>query len=142
MAHGHPGDGCHPFSGIFFVFGDTLVTPKLTGSILPGITRDSVLKLSQHLGYKTQEIEISIDEVNGGITTGAITEVFGSGTAASISPVGTLKYLEKDYVVGKGKVGEVSQKLYNYLTEIQHGEIPDPFNWTREIPSAEQSYSV
>ncbi len=127
---------------IFFVYGNTLVTPKLTGSILPGITRDSVLRLSQHLGYKTQEIEITIDQVIKEITSGAITEIFGSGTAASISPVGTLKYLDKDYLVGHGKVGEISQKLYNNLTGIQHGEMPDPFNWTKEIEPSERSISV
>jgi len=123
---------------IFFVFNDTLVTPKLSGSILPGVTRDSVLILAQHLGYKTREDEISIEEVIGGITTGSITEIFGSGTAASISPVGSLKYKDKDYVVGNRKVGPISQKLYDFLTGIQYGEIKDPFNWVKEIEPIEK----
>ncbi|HNV68140.1 MAG TPA: aminotransferase class IV, partial [Candidatus Ozemobacteraceae bacterium] len=119
---------------IFFVFnGDTLVTPKLNGSILSGITRDSVLVLGKHLGLKTEERELSIDEVVGGITTGSITEIFGSGTAASISPVGNLKYREKDYVVGHRRVGPITQKLFDMLLGIQYGEISNPFGWTRPV---------
>lgn len=119
---------------IFFVFNDdTLVTPKLNGSILSGITRDSVLTLGKHLGLKTEERELSIDEVVGGITTGSVTEIFGSGTAASISPVGNLKYREKDYVVGHRRVGPITQKLFDMLVGIQYGEISNPFGWTRPV---------
>ncbi|MBF0543127.1 MAG: branched-chain amino acid aminotransferase [Candidatus Riflebacteria bacterium] len=118
---------------IFFVFGDSLVTPKLNGSILAGITRDSVLTLAKTLNLKAEEREISIDEVIGGITTGSITEIFGSGTAASISPVGNLKYQEKDYIVNNRKVGPVSQKIYDFLTGVQYGEKEDPFKWIRKI---------
>lgn len=119
---------------IFFVLnGNTLVTPKLNGSILAGVTRDSVLALGKHLGYKTEEREISIDEVVGGITTGSITEIFGAGTAASISPVGNLKYREKDFVVNHRQVGPISQQLYDMLLGIQYGEISNPFDWTRKI---------
>ena len=118
---------------IFFVFGNTLVTPRLSGSILAGVTRDSVLTLAKHLGYRTEERDISIDEVVGGITTGSVTEIFGSGTAASISPVGMLKYQDRDYVVNNRKVGMVSQKLYDTLQGVQYGEIPDTFNWIRKL---------
>ncbi|MFA6748936.1 MAG: branched-chain amino acid aminotransferase [Candidatus Riflebacteria bacterium] len=124
---------------IFFVFDEkTLVTPVLNGSILPGVTRDSVLKLGESLGYKVVERQISIDEVIGGITTGSITEVFGTGTAASISPVGSLKYLDADYIVNSRKVGPVSQNLYDNLLKIQYGEIPEPFpGWTVELEGPE-----
>ncbi|MDD3001783.1 MAG: branched-chain amino acid aminotransferase [Candidatus Riflebacteria bacterium] len=124
---------------IFFVFDEkTLVTPKLNGSILPGVTRDSVLKLGETLGYKVVERKISIDEVIGGITTGSITEVFGTGTAASISPVGSLKYLDTDYIVNGRKVGPVSQNLYDNLLKIQYGELPAPFpGWTVELEGPE-----
>lgn len=118
---------------IFFVFGNKLVTPALTGSILPGITRDSVITLAKDMGMKVEERLISIDEVIGGIITGAVTEIFGSGTAASISPVGALRYKGKDYVVGDRKVGPVSQKLYETLQGIQYGEIEDKYNWIRKV---------
>jgi branched-chain amino acid aminotransferase len=97
---------------IFFVFnGNTLVTPQLNGSILPGVTRDCVIKLAPMLGLKAEERKISIDEVIGGIATGSITEIFGTGTAASISPVGSLQYKNNDYVVNSRNVGPVSQQL-------------------------------
>lgn len=116
---------------IFFVFnGNHLVTPKLNGSILAGVTRDSVLKLAPMLGLKAEERQISIDEVIGGIATGSITEVFGTGTAASISPVGNLQYHGNDYVVNGRKVGAVSQQLYDTLLSIQYGEVKDSFGWS------------
>ncbi len=118
---------------IFFVLDGKLVTPRLNGSILPGVTRDSVLQLAGQLGLKTEERAISIDEVIGGITTGSITEIFGSGTAASISPVGSLKYRDRDYVVANRKVGPISQKLYDTLMGVQYGDIPDPFNWIHPV---------
>ncbi len=124
---------------IFFVFnGNTLVTPKLNGSILPGVTRDSVLKLAPMLGLKAEERTISIDEVIGGISTGSITEVFGTGTAASISPVGNLQYRNLDYTVNSRKVGPISQQLYDTLLGIQYGEIDDPFGWTVPLQNPEE----
>lgn len=123
---------------IFFVFGDRLVTPKLNGSILPGITRDSVLALGRDMGIKTEERLISIDEVVGGITTGSVTEIFGAGTAASISPVGSLRYQDQDYVVANRRVGPLSQKMFETLRGIQYGEIPDPFHWIRKVPFEER----
>ncbi|RCK81235.1 MAG: Branched-chain amino acid aminotransferase [Candidatus Ozemobacter sibiricus] len=118
---------------IFFVFGDRLVTPALNGSILPGITRDSVLVLAREQGLKVEERPLPIDEVIGGITTGSVTEIFGSGTAASISPVGSLRYRDQDYVVGGRKVGPVSKKLYDLLRGIQYGEIEDRHGWIRKV---------
>ncbi|MBF0407726.1 MAG: branched-chain amino acid aminotransferase [Candidatus Riflebacteria bacterium] len=118
---------------IFFVFEDRLVTPKLNGSILAGVTRDTILMLAPHLNLKAEEREISIEEVVGGITTGAITEVFGCGTAASISPVGNLKYKDKDYIVNNRKVGKISQTIYDFLLGVQYGEKEDIFKWNKKI---------
>lgn len=118
---------------MFFVFGNKLVTPALTGSILPGITRKSVLQLAEHLGYEVEERLISIDEVIEGINQGTLTEAFGSGTAAVISPVGSLYFKEHDYVINNNQVGAMTEKLYKTLVDIQYGKIDDPFGWVREI---------
>ncbi|GAB6180551.1 branched-chain amino acid aminotransferase [Desulfotomaculum defluvii] len=118
---------------MFFVYGNKLVTPMLTGSILPGITRASVLELAKYLGLETEERLISIDEVIEGINSGTITEAFGSGTAAVISPVGSLYYKEKDYFINNEQVGPVTQRLYDKLVNIQYGREKDPFGWVREI---------
>lgn len=118
---------------MFFVFGNKLVTPALTGSILPGITRASVLELAKYLGLEAEERAISIDEVIEGISSGSITEAFGSGTAAVISPVGSLTYKEKEYVINGNQVGTVTQQLYDTLVNIQYGRQADPFGWVREI---------
>ncbi|MEW6710485.1 MAG: branched-chain amino acid aminotransferase [Candidatus Riflebacteria bacterium] len=124
---------------IFFVFnGNTLVTPMLNGSILPGVTRDCVIKLAPMLGLKAEERKISIDEVIGGIATGSITEIFGTGTAASISPVGSLQYKNLDYTVNNRNVGPVSQQLYDTLRAIQYGDIEDPFSWTVPLQNPEE----
>lgn len=118
---------------MFFVFGDKLVTPALSGSILPGITRASVLELAGHLGLGTEERVISIDEVVEGIGSGAITEAFGSGTAAVISPVGSLFFKGNDFVINNNQVGAVTQKLYDTLVDIQYGRTEDPFGWVKVI---------
>ena len=118
---------------MFFVYGNKLVTPALSGSILPGITRASVLELAKHLGMEAEERTISIDEVIEGIATGAITEAFGSGTAAVISPVGSLTFKEKEYVVNNNQVGPNTQNLYDTLVNIQYGRQEDPFGWVKEI---------
>jgi len=118
---------------IFFRIDDELVTPPLTGSILPGITRDSVIQLAGHWGIKVTERLISIDEVMETIETGAMKEIFGAGTAAVISPVGSLFYKEKTYKVQDGNVGEWSRRLFDEITGIQYGEKEDPFGWVREV---------
>ena len=118
---------------IFFVFGKKLVTPNLGGSILPGITRKSVIELAKHLGYQVEERPIAIDEVIAGLKDGSLTEAFGSGTAAIISPVGSLNYKEQDYLVNNNQVGSITQELYNNLVAIQYGEAQDPFGWVKEI---------
>lgn len=118
---------------IFFVINDTLVTPELTGSILPGITRKSVIQLAKHLGMKVEERSLTINEVIEGLQNGKVTEVFGTGTACVISPVGTLGYKGKTYTVGSGNVGKYSKTLYDHLTGIQYGEKEDTFGWMTVI---------
>ncbi|AZV55853.1 branched-chain amino acid aminotransferase [Clostridium sp. AWRP] len=118
---------------IFFVYGNKLVTPKLTGSILPGITRDSVIKLAAHLGYEVEERNISIDEVVKEIKDKEITEIFGTGTAAVIAPVGGLCYKGETVYAGDNKVGKVTEELYNKLVNIQYGEDEDIFGWIETV---------
>lgn len=114
---------------IFFVINDTLVTPELDGSILPGITRKSVVQLAKHLKLRVEERKIAIREIIEGLQTGAVSEVFGTGTACVVSPVGLMGYKEREFPVGGGKVGKFSEMLYNHLTGIQYGEKEDTFNW-------------
>lgn len=118
---------------IFFVIGDELITPDLTGSILPGITRDSVISLARHWGMKVSERLVSIDEVFRAQADGTLQEVFGSGTAAVISPVGELKYGEKIIRIGEGRVGPVAQKLYDAITDIQYCKGEDPMGWVEVV---------
>jgi branched-chain amino acid aminotransferase len=90
------------------------------------------------LGLKAEERRISIDEVVGGVTTGSITEIFGTGTAASISPVGSLQYQNNDYIINNRNVGPVSQQMYDTLRAIQYGDIEDPFGWTTPLQNPEE----
>jgi branched-chain amino acid aminotransferase len=118
---------------IFFRIDDELITPPLSGSILPGITRDSVIHLARHWGWKVNERRISIDEVVGGITSGQVQEIFGTGTAAVISPVGDIYYRDRHHQVRDGNVGEWAHRLYDEIVAIQYGQKADPFGWTRDI---------
>ncbi|MCP4273252.1 MAG: branched-chain amino acid aminotransferase [Gammaproteobacteria bacterium] len=119
---------------ICFVYdGKHIVTPELSGSILPGITRDSVIKLAPSLGYEVSEKRLDINEVLSDIACGKITEVFGCGTAAVISPVGQLSYKGKDYIINENESGEVSKRLYDQLTGIQYGKIEDTFGWNYSL---------
>lgn len=118
---------------ILFVYGNKIVTPPLNGSILPGITRDSVLYMGRDLGYEVEERPISIDEVLENVSSGKITEIFGAGTAAVISPVGSLVYKDKQYTVSDGKVGKVTTDLYTRLIDIQYGRAQDKYGWVYEL---------
>lgn len=118
---------------ICFVYGDRIVTPMLNGSILPGITRDSMLKLAPALGYQVEEKRLSMAEVFDDIKSGRITEAFGTGTAAVISPVGVLRWHEEALTVGDGGIGRVAQNLYNHLTGIQYGMESDPMGWVMPL---------
>jgi branched-chain amino acid aminotransferase len=108
---------------VFIVKDGKVSTPKLSGSILPGITRDSVIKLCPHLGLEVEERLISIEEVIEGLKENKVTEIFGSGTAAVITPVGLLGYKGENYTVGNGDIGPVARKLYDTLLGIQYNEI-------------------
>ena len=118
---------------IFFVIDNELITPALNGSILPGITRDSVLKLAQHWGLRTAERKISIDEVLTAHQKGRLNEIFGSGTAAVISPVGELKFENQIAKINQGQVGPVAQRLFTAIMDIQYGKIEDSLGWVEPV---------
>ncbi|NTV13093.1 MAG: branched-chain amino acid aminotransferase [Desulfobulbaceae bacterium] len=120
-------------SNIFFRINNELVTPGLSGSILPGITRDSVIKLASSWGIKVNERPISLDEVLAAIADDSLQEIFASGTAAVISPVGALSYRDREYPINSGKTGPLAQRLYEELQSIQYGTGSDPFGWRVEI---------
>mgnify|MGYP000850254104 FL=1 len=118
---------------IFFKIDGTVVTPKLNGSILPGVTRDSVINLCKAWGLPIEERKISIDEIYEAYKNGKLEEVFGTGTAAVISPVKELRWENHIMQVGEGQIGEYSQKFYDTITVLQLGKIEDTFNWTVEV---------
>jgi branched-chain amino acid aminotransferase len=118
---------------IFFVIDDEIITPMLSGSILPGITRDSVLTLGKSWGLRVSERKISIDEVVDAHNAGHLKEIFGSGTAAVISPVGELKYGDTVITVGDGKVGPLAHKFFQAIQDIQYGIIEGPQGWVERL---------
>ncbi|XPF94083.1 branched-chain amino acid aminotransferase [Colwellia sp. RE-S-Sl-9] len=119
---------------ICFVYENAhIVTPELSGSILPGITRDSILKLAPALGYEVSEQRLDIDVILADIASGKITEVFGCGTAAVISPVGKLGFKGKEYIINNNETGDVATKLYDNLTGIQYGTCEDKFGWVESL---------
>lgn len=118
---------------VFFVICGKIVTPALNGSILPGITRRTVLELAQALGYPTEERQIAIDELAELAVAGDVSEVFGSGTAAVISPVGELKYDDQVMIFNDGKIGDLSQKFYDIITGVQYGLLPDTYGWIEKV---------
>jgi branched-chain amino acid aminotransferase len=118
---------------VMFKIDGKIVTPKLTGSILPGITRKSCIEVLQSLGYEVEERLLSIDELVSAMEENRLEEAWGCGTAAVVSPIGKLAYGEKEYEIAGGKIGEVTQKLYDILTGIQWGKIEDTFSWVHKI---------
>ena len=118
---------------MFFVINNEVISAPLTGSILPGITRDSGMRIVKNWGMKMSERSLSIDEVISAAKDGQLKEAFGTGTAAVISPVGQITYKGKDFVVASGKMGELSQKLYDEIVGIQYGEREDPHGWREKI---------
>ncbi|RYL95055.1 branched-chain amino acid aminotransferase [Sporolactobacillus sp. THM7-4] len=118
---------------IFFKIHGEVWTPELNGSILPGVTRDSVIRLLKHWDIKVKERKISVKKLFKKAEKGELEEVFGTGTAAVISPVGFLKWEDRVIKVGNGRVGALAEKLYDTLTGIQTGRIKDKFGWTQEV---------
>ncbi|MGI6727387.1 MAG: branched-chain amino acid aminotransferase [Anaerovoracaceae bacterium] len=120
-------------SNAFFIIDGEIVTAPLAGTILPGVTRDSVISLLKHLNKKVTEKRMTIQEIYEAHAAGKLDEVFASGTAAVISPVGELCWKGKKITINDGKIGPVSQMVYDELTAIQQGKKEDPFNWVVEV---------
>lgn len=118
---------------VFFAIGDEIVTPALQGSILPGITRKSVIELLKSWNLNVVERALPLQEVVDAYKNGTLKEAFGSGTAAVISPIGMLRVGDEELVINNHEIGELSQKLYDELTGIQWGSRPDPFGWIVKI---------
>lgn len=118
---------------IMFYIGDEIITAPIDGSVLPGVTRDSMLTLLRDWGYKVSERELSIDDLMEAGHNGTLKEVFGTGTAAVISPVGELNYQGDIVTINDFKTGPLTQRLYDTLTGIQWGKLEDPYHWTKII---------
>ncbi len=118
---------------VMFKINGEIITPALTGSILPGITRKSCIEVLKNKGYTVTERLLSIDELAEALENGTLEEAWGCGTAAVVSPIGELAYKDKKYTVSGGKIGEVTQSLYDTLTGIQWGKLEDTYGWTVEI---------
>ena len=118
---------------IFFKIAGKVVTPALSGSILPGITRNSVIQLCKKWGYEVEERKISVDELLQAQKDGTLEECFGTGTAAVISPVGKLRYQDDVMTIQDGQTGPLSLKLYDTITGIQTGKLPDEMGWRVKV---------
>jgi branched-chain amino acid aminotransferase len=120
---------------LYFVYGDKkeIVTPELSGSLLAGITRDSILTLAKDLGLTAKEVKISVEDWRKGCAEGEITEVFACGTAALITPVGTVKSHDGQFQVGGGETGPITSKLRDALLDIQTGQAQDEHDWTFSV---------
>jgi branched-chain amino acid aminotransferase len=118
---------------IFFKFKGELATAPLDGTILPGITRDSIITLAGDMGITVNERPIAIDEVTEKARSGELEEVFGAGTAAVVSPVSILHYQDTDYEISGGQTGPLAQKLFDTIVAIQYGEGEDPYGWREKI---------
>ena len=116
---------------VMFLINDTVVTTPLEGSILPGITRDSIITLLKDLGVTVEERHLSIDELMEAGRTGALKEAFGTGTAAVISPIGEIHYKDETVIINNFKTGKLTKKLYDTLTGIQWGQVEDPYHWVK-----------
>ncbi len=118
---------------IFFVIDNEVITPELVGTVLPGITRKSAIEICKSKGYKVSERRITIEEIAKAYDEGKVQEVFGTGTAAVISPVGHLKWGDKIMTINDNKIGEISQMLYDTMTGIQYGKLEDTFGWITKV---------
>lgn len=118
---------------IFFKINGVVITPELNGSILAGITRDSTVQLCKEWGIPVEERRISVDEIVEAARTGAMEECFGTGTAAVVSPVGELRFGDDRMEIGGGKIGSVTQRIYDTITGIQLGKVKGPEGWSVEV---------
>jgi branched-chain amino acid aminotransferase len=118
---------------VFFKVGESVITPSLNGSILNGVTRASVIQLLRHWDIPVEERVISIDELVEAYERGQFVEAFGTGTAAVISPIGELFFQEKQLILNEGKTGPLAARVYDFITGLQVGEVPDPFGWVKEL---------
>lgn len=118
---------------VMFKIAGTVVTPELNGSILPGITRKSILEILKSWNYPLEERKISVDEVREAAQNGILEECWCCGTAAVVSPIGELTFGEENFVINDNKTGELTMKIYNALTDIQWGKAPDTFGWIETL---------
>ncbi len=118
---------------VMFKINGEIVTPMLSGSILPGITRKSCIEVLKKEGYNVSERLLSVDELEEAMENGTLEEAWGCGTAAVVSPIGELSYKDKKFSVNNGEIGKVTQHLYDTLTGIQWGKIEDSFGWTKVV---------
>ena len=118
---------------IMLRIGDEVITPPLNGAILAGITRESALTLMRDWGLRVSERQIAIDDVIAAAKSGALKEMWGTGTAAVVSPVGELGYKGERHIINNGKIGELTQRLYDAIVGIQYGTAPDPYGWARPL---------
>jgi branched-chain amino acid aminotransferase len=118
---------------IFFLLDGQLITPPLEGTILPGVTRDSVIQIARRWGIPVHERAIAIDEIFDAVDRGKMQEVFGAGTAVVIAPVGTMSYRGRQVKIGSGAVGPLASRLYDYLLSLQRGDAEDPFGWVDRV---------
>ena len=118
---------------VMFKLGGKIVTPSLTGSILPGVTRRTCIALLKQMGYEVQERRLSVEELFAAAKDGTLEEAWGCGTAAVISPIGCLSFGGEDYEIAGGGIGPVSRALYDTITGIQFGTLPDEHGWTCKV---------
>ena len=118
---------------VMFKINGEIITPKLSGSILPGITRKSIIELLKSEGYNVSERLLSVDELAEALENGTLEEAWGCGTAAVVSPIGELCYQDKKYIINNGEIGKTTQHLYDTLTGIQWGNVEDKFGWIYKI---------
>ena len=118
---------------VMFKIAGEVITPMLSGSILPGITRKSCIEVLKDLGYKVSERLLSVDELMDALKNGKLEEAWGCGTAAVVSPIGKLMYEDVEYTINNEKIGDTTKKLYDILTGIQWGTVEDKYGWVYKI---------
>ena len=118
---------------IMFKIDGEIYTAPLEGTVLPGVTRDSMITILKDWGYKVNETHLKATDLMKAGHDGKLEEVFGTGTAAVISPVGMLKFKDDEITINNNQTGELTQKLYDTLTGIQWGKLPDKFSWTQVV---------